>query len=166
MVHKDHINPENSHYDSEYYDYNPKCVCSLCTRTTSLVLEKEKKARDLAVQKASVAHHQFGTYSSHPKTPTREQQYNEIMKTAKEVFLKKTSDYGNKNDNMVSTLESAAALAGIEVDSLIIGIIANKLERISSLKMRERQVKDETLSDTGVDIVNYAIFLAHSLKGK
>lgn len=78
------------------------------------------------------------------------QQHEQICKDLHQTYLKKNADYG---DSFKKSLDE---------DGLIAAVVRmrDKVNRLKSLKDKVGQVSDETLSDTALDLANYAIMTA------
>jgi len=84
----------------------------------------------------------------------------EIMDRALEVVKCKRSDYSHGSDPFRNFRKSA--LFGVEPWRGVLIRLTDKMSRVESImeKKGERAVKDETLMDVFVDMVNYACILA------
>ena len=84
---------------------------------------------------------------------------------AHEILIVKNSDYAN-SDNPFKNFEFAD-LVGIGINKAILVRVSDKIARISNLIDKDENgdkvaVKDETITDTIVDAINYlAILKAH-----
>ena len=78
------------------------------------------------------------------------QQHEQICKDLHSTYLIKNADYG---DSFKESLDE---------DGLIAAVVRmrDKVNRLKSLKDKVGQVSDETLSDTALDLANYAIMTA------
>ena len=78
------------------------------------------------------------------------QQHEQICKDLHKTYLIKNADYG---DSFKKSLDE---------DGLIAAVVRmrDKVNRLKSLKDKVGQVSDETLSDTALDLANYAIMTA------
>lgn len=79
-----------------------------------------------------------------------DQQHKQICKDLHMTYLMKNADYG---DSFKKSLDE---------DGLIAAVVRmrDKVNRLKSLKDKVGQVSDETLSDTALDLANYAIMTA------
>lgn len=79
-----------------------------------------------------------------------DQQHEQICKDLHATYLIKNADYG---DSFKKSLDE---------DGLIAAVVRmrDKVNRLKSLKDKVGQVSDETLSDTALDLANYAIMTA------
>ena len=74
-----------------------------------------------------------------------------------EIIRKKNADYA-VDSNPWKNFEMAS-LVGVSVKRAILVRISDKLARISNLIDKEAAVKDETIEDTLLDLINYAAIL-------
>lgn len=79
----------------------------------------------------------------------------------------KNNDYGGSNNNPFANFENAT-IAGVTVERGILVRLMDKMSRISTLLEKEAMVKDEAITDTIEDAINYlAIMKAYiNLKNK
>ena len=81
------------------------------------------------------------------------------------IIIKKSSDYA-KSDNPFSTFEMAKLL-GMNVENGIVLRMGDKLSRIANLLKKDKiMVKDESIEDTLIDLMNYANILLVYLQNK
>ena len=78
------------------------------------------------------------------------QQHEQICKDLHWIYLTKNADYG---DSFKESLDKHGLIAAVVR-------MSDKLNRLDSLKDKAGQVDDETLSDTALDLANYAIMTA------
>lgn len=78
------------------------------------------------------------------------QQHEQICKDLHMTYLMKNADYGN---SFGESLDKHGLIAAVVR-------MSDKLNRLDSLKDKAGQVGDETLSDTALDLANYAIMTA------
>lgn len=78
------------------------------------------------------------------------QQHEQICKDLHRTYLMKNADYG---DSFKESLDKHGLIAAVVR-------MSDKLNRLDSLKDKVGQVGDETLSDTALDLANYAIMTA------
>jgi hypothetical protein len=84
----------------------------------------------------------------------------ETFRKGHELVKIKNADYAGA-ENPFRNFEFAQ-LAGMDVDRAILLRVIDKIARISNLLDKEAQVKDESVQDTCLDIINYiAIMMAH-----
>lgn len=76
---------------------------------------------------------------------------------AVKILRKKNADYANSG-NPFKNFEFAK-LVGIGVERAILVRMSDKFARISNLVDKENEVKDETVSDTLEDLINYTAIL-------
>lgn len=74
-----------------------------------------------------------------------------------EIIREKNSDY-SKNGDAFSNFRFAE-LVGISPERAILVRVSDKLARISNLLDKENEVKDETIYDTILDMINYMAIL-------
>ena len=84
------------------------------------------------------------------------QQHKEICDELNQTYEKKNSDYGNSFGNTFEKLGIISAITRI----------TDKYNRLVSLctSEKDRQVKDETISDTLLDMANYCIMTEMELR--
>jgi hypothetical protein len=84
----------------------------------------------------------------------------ETFKRGHDLVKIKNSDYAGA-ENPFRNFEFAQ-LAGMDVNRAILLRVIDKIARISNLLDKEAMVKDESVEDTCLDIINYiAIMMAH-----
>ena len=71
-----------------------------------------------------------------------------------DIYIKKNHDYGNSFDKSIDELGIVAAVTRM----------SDKMERLKSLVKKESEVKDESFTDTVLDLANYAVMTAMYLK--
>lgn len=81
----------------------------------------------------------------------------ETYKRGVEIIKRKNSDYAENTD--VFKNFRFAELVGVKPDRAILVRISDKLARISNLLEKENLVKDETIEDTLIDLINYSAIL-------
>ena len=82
------------------------------------------------------------------------------FKKGHELVKIKNSDYAGK-EHPFKNFEFAQ-LVGMDVNRAILLRVVDKIARISNLLGKDAQVKDESIEDTCLDIINYiAIMMAH-----
>ena len=84
-------------------------------------------------------------YEIEIKTANLIERVEKINKEALEIMLNKNKDYGAKIDNIALT-----GIVGIAVR------LIDKVSRVYSLTAKDPDVKDESMRDTLLDIINYA----------
>lgn len=73
--------------------------------------------------------------------------FGEITKMLEETYLKKNHDYGNSFDKSMDEFGLVASAIRL----------SDKMNRFKSLLGKENRVDDESISDTLLDMANYAI---------
>jgi hypothetical protein len=76
---------------------------------------------------------------------------------ALKIVKAKNADYATA-DNPFRTFEASAAI-GVPMERAILVRTLDKISRISNLLDKEAEVKDETITDTIVDAINYLAIL-------
>jgi len=76
--------------------------------------------------------------------------YNNCFKTA----VAKNNDYGGSNDDPFANFRNST-IAGVSVEKGILVRLMDKMSRISTLLDKEAMVKDEKITDTIEDAINY-----------
>lgn len=74
----------------------------------------------------------------------------------------KNSDYSSGVDPYRNF--RSAEIAGVSVERAILVRILDKLSRVSNLLDKEAQVKDEAITDTLLDMINYSAILKSYLE--
>ena len=77
---------------------------------------------------------------------------------------KKNSDYATGDDAFKNF--RMAQLVGVSPDRAILVRVADKIARIANLLDKEAQVKDEAITDTLLDVINYLGILKAMLEEK
>ncbi len=77
----------------------------------------------------------------------------------------KNDDYSQK-DNPFSNFELIATVVGVDTKKALFSRMADKFARLRECLDKGTTVKDETLEDTLMDLVNYSVLLAGYLKKK
>lgn len=85
------------------------------------------------------------------------EQHLDICKELNNTYEKKNHDYGNSFGNTFEKLGIISAVTRI-TDKY------NRLVSLSTLPLSERQVKDESISDTLLDMANYCIMTEMELR--
>lgn len=73
--------------------------------------------------------------------------FGEITKMLEETYLRKNHDYGNSFDKSMDEFGLIASAIRL----------SDKMNRFKSLLTKENRVDDESISDTLLDMANYAI---------
>lgn len=89
--------------------------------------------------------------------------FNRCLSTA----VKKNNDYGGSNNDPFANFRNST-IAGVSVEKGILVRLMDKMSRVSTLLDKEAMVKDEAITDTIEDAINYlAIMKAYiNLKNK
>ena len=74
------------------------------------------------------------------------------------IAIAKNSDYGGSNKNPFANFENSV-IAGVSVERGILVRLMDKMSRISTLLDKEAKVKDEAITDTIEDAINYLAIL-------
>ncbi len=84
--------------------------------------------------------------------------FEQVLDKMAEVYRAKNADYGN-------SYELAASLLGRPVVEVLLARMADKLARACNVLRHEgSSVNDETLTDTLLDLANYAVLAVLALK--
>lgn len=78
------------------------------------------------------------------------------------IIEKKNADYAGNQDCFKNFRFSA--IVGVSPQRAILVRVADKLARVSNLLDKENQVKDETITDTILDMINYLAILKAMLE--
>ena len=82
-----------------------------------------------------------------------------------QIMQNKNDDYSQK-DNPFSNFEFIALMLDISVEEAIFSRMMDKVARLKQCLRKGVSVKDETIEDTLMDLVNYSVILAGYLKKK
>ena len=89
------------------------------------------------------------------------QTFENCMQTA----IRKNNDYGGSNNNPFANFENST-VAGVPVERGILVRLMDKMSRISTLLDKEAMVKDEAITDTIEDAINYLAILKSYINQK
>jgi len=76
---------------------------------------------------------------------------------AHQILTQKNSDYANSDDPFRNFRNSVAA--GVPLERGILVRVMDKITRVSNLLDKEAAVKDESITDSLLDIANYCLIL-------
>jgi hypothetical protein len=79
--------------------------------------------------------------------------------------IAKNNDYGGTKNNPFANFENAT-IAGVTVERGILVRLMDKMSRISTLLDKEAMVKDEAITDTIEDAINYLAILKSYINQK
>lgn len=79
--------------------------------------------------------------------------------------VKKNNDYGGSNNNPFANFENST-VAGVTVERGILVRLMDKMSRISTLLEKKAMVKDEAITDTIEDAINYLAILKSYINQK
>lgn len=85
------------------------------------------------------------------------QSVEQTYKDGLEILKKKNADYAGDADPYKNFRFSS--LIGVGVEEAILVRVTDKIARISNILHKDAQVKDETITDTLVDAINYLAIL-------
>ena len=88
-----------------------------------------------------------------------ENTFSECLQTAR----RKNADYSKEGDPFAN-FKNVEVLGICSVETGILTRMTDKIARISNLTKQEAQVKDESIKDTLMDLINYAAILKAYLK--
>ena len=94
----------------------------------------------------------------------RKELFDSIITKAQDIMFAKAHDYNVAED--VNANFKAYKLIGVSPTDGVLARLVDKICRLSSISRKEAMVKDESVEDTIVDIINYSIILAHIMKDK
>lgn len=89
----------------------------------------------------------------------------ETFENCMQTAIKKNNDYGGSNNNPFANFENAT-IAGVTVERGILVRLMDKMSRISTLLEKEAMVKDEAITDTIEDAINYLAILKSYINQK
>jgi hypothetical protein len=90
---------------------------------------------------------------------TRIEKHKKICEKLNQIYQAKNKDYGNSFSEMYKKLGIISAVTRI-------GDKYHRLENLCNKPESERQIKDESIKDTLMDLANYAIMTIIELEGK
>lgn len=88
-----------------------------------------------------------------------------FFEDAMELLQNKNDDY-SQNDDPFSNFELIAEMIGISTSRAVFSRMADKFARLRECLDKGTTVKDETLKDTLMDLINYSVLLAGYLEGR
>ena len=83
----------------------------------------------------------------------------------KEIMLMKGDDYAASTDRL-SNFKMAGPIAGVTPEQNCLSLIATKVARLGQLLGPNRDVKNESINDSVLDLANYAVLLAMLINDK
>ena len=89
----------------------------------------------------------------------------ETFSTCFELLKKKNQDYGGKDSNPFKNIENCSTL-GISPEQGLLVRMMDKISRVSTLLEKESEIKTESLSDTLLDLINYAAIMKAYIENK
>ena len=131
-----------SHY-KEFLLMQQEIMMSLLEiRKEKIIIKEGKKIEELMTNLKTICYYQM-VYLKRLKSTS--QDYEEVMRENRELFIKKNKDYGNSFEDF--------GLLGIVVR------LNDKINRIKSLMMTNEliEVKDESIDDSVNDLYNYCV---------
>ncbi|MDK2830090.1 MAG: hypothetical protein PWP67_2924 [Clostridium butyricum] len=93
------------------------------------------------------------------KKTNKAEKHKEICERLNQIYQAKNRDYGNSFGEMYKKLGIISAITRM-------GDKYNRLVNLCTKSESERQVKDETIKDTLMDLANYAIMTIIELEDK
>jgi hypothetical protein len=97
------------------------------------------------------------THNSNKMTiDEQEQHFNQFTKKMRETIFKKGNDYAGAD--RLSNFKLAGAITGTSGQLNCLNLIATKVARLGVL-LRTREVNNESISDSILDLANYAVLL-------
>lgn len=87
-----------------------------------------------------------------------------ILSQCQTVMTSKANDYAEVT-NRWSNFEESAHMAGIAPEQSIIVLMGVKLSRLRQLTVNNKEVKNESMDDSILDLINYALILGGYKKG-
>jgi len=93
------------------------------------------------------------------KKTNKAEKHKEICERLNQIYQAKNKDYGNSFSEMYKKLGIISAVTRI-------GDKYHRLENLCNKPESERQIKDESIKDTLMDLANYAIMTVIELEGK
>jgi len=82
-----------------------------------------------------------------------------------EVAIRKNNDYGGSNNSPFANFENSTVV-GVPVERGILVRLMDKMSRISTLLDKEAMIKDEAITDTIEDAINYLAILKSYINQK
>jgi hypothetical protein len=96
-----------------------------------------------------------------PLVASTEQLFSEALETMK----RKNADYAT-TDDVLSNFKMCEHRGNCSLEIGIVNRIDDKIARVSNLLKREAQVKDEKITDTIQDAINYLAILHYAIENK
>ena len=90
-----------------------------------------------------------------------EETFSSCLETAK----KKNADYAGQNADPFRNFRNST-IVGVTVQKGILVRLMDKMSRVSNLLEQEAKVKDESITDTIDDAINYLAILKSTIKNK
>ena len=92
--------------------------------------------------------------------------FEQLLDQMRELHRQKRSDYTGDRPDILHNYRTAGELAGIGIEKAIFSRLAEKVIRISGILRKEgdTQVKDETITDTCLDLAIIALLLRVALE--
>lgn len=87
--------------------------------------------------------------------PNLQTAFDELTKKAKELLLAKSHDYSSQLDPFANL--RACKVLGISPEQGILVRVLDKIARLSTITKVGNTVKDETIEDTCLDVINYMV---------
>jgi hypothetical protein len=84
--------------------------------------------------------------------------FKETLELMKEIHAMKNKDYANSEDPF-KNFRVCEALGACSIEAGIVVRMSDKMSRITNLLEKEPDVVEERITDTLVDLANYAIIL-------
>lgn len=93
----------------------------------------------------------------------RDIEFMELARTSLELIRKKSQDYTAGAD-VLATFKQAGGNLGMDAKASVLHLIGIKVARLGSLFQKDREVKNEPVTDSVLDLFSYAFFLHCAVK--
>lgn len=90
-------------------------------------------------------------------TQQQQQHFEDFINKMEETLLKKGNDYANSD--RLSNFKLAGTICGLSPEQNCLSLIATKVARLGVLLQQNKIPNNESISDTILDLANYALLL-------
>lgn len=87
-----------------------------------------------------------------------------ILSKCISIMDAKKNDYA-ENSNRYSNFEESAKIAGIKPEQAIITLMGVKVARLRQLTVNNKEIKNESINDSILDLINYSLILGGYVRG-
>lgn len=90
-------------------------------------------------------------------------EFDKLQEKKKEILIKKNNDYA-RQDDIFSNFKLISQITGLDIRRVFMVFISVKIARLKELLLTGKQVKNESIDDTLIDLANYTELLYIHLK--